>query len=451
MENLFESQVPPESSRKPLAERMRPGTLEEFVGQRALLGPGKVLAEMIESDKLVSMILWGPPGVGKTTLARVIAARTGRAFHAYSAATSGIRDIKEVMEAARLRFSSEGRKTILFIDEVHRFNKAQQDAFLSFVEDGTITFIGATTENPSFEVNGALLSRCRVFEFSRLSREELAGILDRALADARTGLGGAGIGADPDARAALVDQADGDARQMLNVLEIASNLAAGAEGGGRAVTAAHVREALGGRTLLYDRAGEEHYNVISALHKSLRGSDAQAGLYWLARMLEAGEDPLYVARRLVRFASEDVGLADPEALSVALNAFQAVHFIGMPEGALALSEAVVYLAAAPKSNSLYAAYGAAKEAVAKHGSLPVPKPIRNPVTSLMSEAGYGEGYEYPHDNPDKATGMTFLPAEIRNAEFYAPGQYGFEKEIRRRLLYWGRLREARRGDGGRSS
>jgi putative ATPase len=425
---------------------MRPKTLEEFEGQGSIVGPGKVMGGMLDGESLVSLIMWGPPGVGKTTLARIMAARSGAAFYEYSATTSGIRDIREVMKKARQMLDLEGRKTVLFVDEVHRFNRAQQDAFLSFVEDGTITLIGATTENPSFEVNSALLSRCRVFSFQRLGATELTAILDRALSDGDRGLGGWAIAVDDSARDALVGLADGDARQLLNLLELAAFLATPDPEGGRTITLPLVEDALGHKALVYDGSGEQHFNLISALHKSLRGSDADAALYWLVRMLEGGENPLYIARRLVRFASEDVGLADNGALRVALDAYQATQYLGLPEADTALAQTVIYLALAPKSNSVYSAVGKARAAAQEHGSLPVPKAIRNPVTGLMKDMGYGEGYDYPHDDPRRATGLSFLPSEIEGDRFYRPGPFGFEKEMRRRLDYWHRLRSAKRSD-----
>ncbi|MGH9803575.1 MAG: replication-associated recombination protein A, partial [Candidatus Acidiferrales bacterium] len=386
----------------PLAERMRPRTLEEFLGQESLIGPGTPLRVQIESDQLSSLILWGPPGSGKTTLARLIAKLTSSEFIPFSAVLAGITEIKQVMAGAE-RARQYGRRTIVFIDEIHRFNKAQQDAFLPHVEAGHIILIGATTENPSFSVIAPLLSRARVYVLRSLTVDELVSLLRRALKDTERGVAALMVEAVENLLREIAIQANGDARAAYNVLEAAA-LGTKADGGRRVLTQAAVEKVLQRRVLLYDKAGEEHYNLISALHKSVRNSDADAALYWLGRMLEAGEDPLYVARRLVRMASEDIGLADPRALTLAVNAWQAVHFLGMPEGGLALGEAAVYLALAPKSNALYAAYGKVREDLARTVAEPVPLHLRNPVTDLMREVGYGQGYEYAHDFDDKTTG-----------------------------------------------
>jgi putative ATPase len=431
-ESLFGSDQPPAAGDQPLAARMRPRTLDEFVGQEHLVGPDHELRRAIEDDRIGSMILWGPPGSGKTTLARVIANLTASHFVPLSAVSAGVQDLRRHTEEARLRRARGGKRTILFIDEIHRFNKAQQDAVLPHVEEGVITLIGATTENPSFEVNAALLSRCRVFTLEPLEDEEVGRIVDSALADPERGLGGRGIVLEPEARAALVRVANGDARVALNGLESAVALAKSRKGG-RVVTAAHVEEAVQRKNLLYDRAGEEHYNIISALHKCLRDSDPDAGLYWLGRMLEAGEDPLYVARRLVRFASEDIGLADPQALVQALAAQQAAHFVGMPEANLALAQAVVYLATAPKSNALYAAYSQVQEDVARTRADPVPLHLRNAPTPLMRQIGYGRGYQYAHDFPDAEVDQQHLPDRIKDRTYYHPSDRGFEKALQDRL------------------
>jgi putative ATPase len=417
----------------PLADRVRPRTLDEILGQDEVLGPGKPLRRAIEQDELRSLVLWGPPGSGKTTLAFVIRRLTRAHFEAMSAVLSGVKELRELLRAAEERRRRESRRTIVFIDEIHRFNKAQQDALLAHVESGDIVLIGATTENPSFEVNAALLSRSRLVVLKPLGAEQLARVLRQALADEERGLGRAGAAVDEEALAFLSAAADGDARTALNVLELAVTTAPQDDGGRRRVDAKGMREAFARKALLYDKAGEEHFNVVSALHKSIRNSDADAGLYWLARMLEAGEDPLYVARRLVRFASEDVGMADPQALVVAVAAQQAVHFVGLPEGALALAELVVYLAAAPKSNALYAAYGAASRDALETRAEPVPLWIRNAPTGLMRDLGYGRGYRYAHDEAEGVAGMTCLPDSLRDRRYYAPTPRGEEAGVAARL------------------
>lgn len=415
----------------PLAARLRPRTLSEFAGQTHLLGEGKVLRRLIESDKIGSMIFWGPPGVGKTTLARIIAGRTKANFIDFSAVTSGIKEIKQVMEEAEKgrRF---GSKTILFVDEIHRFNKAQQDAFLPYVEKGSIILIGATTENPSFEVNGALLSRCKVFVLQALKTEELAGLIERALKD-RRGFGDQDIDIAPDIINTIAEFANGDARSALSTLEMAVLNGDVDEKGKITVTRETVEQCTQKKSLLYDKTGEEHYNLISALHKSMRNSDPDAAVYWLARMLEAGEDPLYVARRVTRFASEDIGLADPRALEVAVSAYQACHFIGMPECSVHLTEAVVYMSLAPKSNALYVAYERAKKDALTMLAEPVPLVIRNAPTKLMKELDYGKGYQYAHDTADKLTNMQCLPDSLLGKEYYHPTEEGTEAKFKARL------------------
>ena len=426
----------------PLAERMRPRTLDEIVGQDGLLAPGRPLREAIERDALQSIILWGPPGTGKTTLARVIAGVTRAHFIQFSAVLSGIKEIKAVMAEAEEARRRLGRRTILFVDEIHRFNRAQQDAFLPRVEAGDIVLIGATTENPSFEVNSALLSRSKVFVLQPLDERAIVAILERALADAERG---PGVEAETDAVRAIARHANGDARVALNLVELAAAIAArgaGSEGPSR-VDLALVSEMLQRRSLVYDKSGEEHYNLISALHKSMRNSDPDAAVYWLARMLEAGEDPLYVARRLVRFASEDVGNADPVALQVAVAAKEAVHFIGLPEGNTALAQAAIYLATAPKSNAVYTAYGRAATDAHQDVAEPVPLHLRNAPTRLMKDLGYGRDYQYAHDDPDAVSDMDCLPESLRGRKYYRPTTRGFEREIKRRLDGWEELKKRR--------
>ena len=417
----------------PLADRVRPRTLDEVLGQDEVLGPGKPLRRAIEQDQLRSLILWGPPGTGKTTLAHVIRRLTRAHFESMSAVLSGVKELREVLKAAEERRRREGRRTIVFIDEIHRFNKAQQDALLAHVESGDIVLIGATTENPSFEVISALLSRSRVVVLKPLPEADLVAVLRKALSDVERGLGSLPSDVADEALALLARAADGDARTALNVLELAVTVAVPGEDGRRQVDLAAMQQAFARKALLYDRAGEEHFNLISALHKSIRNSDADAGLYWLARMLEAGEDPLYVARRLVRFASEDVGLADSQALVLAMAAQQAVHFVGLPEGALALAQLVVYLAAAPKSNAVYRAYGEAVQDAMTTRAEPVPLWIRNAPTGLMKDLGYGKGYAYAHDEAEGVAGMECLPEGLVGRRYYQPTDRGAEADLAARL------------------
>ena len=420
----------------PLAARMRPRNFAEFVGQEHLVGEGRVLRKSIEADQLPSIIFWGTPGSGKTTLAYIIANITKAHFSPISAVSAGVADLRRVVEEAKERSGMYQQRTILFIDEIHRFNKAQQDAVLPFVEDGTITLIGATTENPSFEVISPLLSRCRVFTLNPLTEPQVRLIVQRALEDEERGLGKLKVKLDADALEHLVIMSNGDVRVALNALEMATFATQSDAKGERRLSLPIIEDALQHRALLYDKAGEEHYNLISALHKSLRGSDPDAALYWLGRMLEAGEDPLYIVRRLVRFASEDVGLADPQALMVAVAAQQAVHFVGMPEANLALAEATVYLATAPKSNSLYLAYSRVEQDVKQTRNEPVPLHLRNPVTTLMRETGYGKGYKYAHDYPGHFVPQQNLPDNLQGKRYYIPSGQGYEKTVEAQLKEW---------------
>jgi putative ATPase len=413
---------------------MRPRSLDEVVGQQHLIGPGKVLRRALEEGRLHSMILWGPPGTGKTTLAFLMAQVAGARFVPFSAVLAGVKEIRQVVAEAEADRTRGGKRTILFVDEIHRFNKGQQDAFLPHVEKGTLILIGATTENPSFEVNAALLSRCRVYSLQPLSEDDIVSILERALADSERGLGASGATAERDALPLIARLSDGDARGALNILDLTVTLHAGA------VSEAAIREAVQKKALLYDKSGEEHYNLISALHKSLRDSDPDGALYWLGRMLEAGEDALYIARRLVRFASEDIGNADPQALRLALDAKESYHFLGTPEGELALAQAACYLALAPKSNAVYAAWNQVRRDIQDKPAEPVPLHLRNAPTGLMANQGYGKGYQYAHDAPDAQVSQEHLPAALRGRVYYRPVDRGLEKDLAARLAAWRKWR-----------
>ena len=442
MSSLFPEDPAATPAEAPLAERVRPRTFDDLIGQNEVLGPGTPLRQAIERDLLYSIILWGPPGVGKTTLARIIADTTSARFVAFSAVLAGVKEIREVMaDAERLRRAT-GQRTIVFIDEIHRFNKAQQDAFLPRVEAGDIALVGATTENPSFEVNAALLSRSKVVVLKGLTTEDLTEILTRALASDQQ-LRASGVIVEPEALQTMALYANGDARAALNLLELAVG-SAPAAGGTPRLDAERVRQVIQRKMLRYDKSGEEHFNLISALHKSMRNSDPDAAVYWLARMVEAGEDPLYIARRVVRFASEDIGNADPQALTVSMAAKEAVHFMGMPEGNTALAQAVLYCATAPKSNAVYEAYNLAAADAEGHVAEPVPLHLRNAPTKLMKQLDYGKGYRYAHDDVDAVADMSCLPPNLEGRRYYQPRERGFEKEIKRRLDGWEAIKAQRR-------
>jgi putative ATPase len=430
--NLFSERT---QQHAPLADRMRPRTLDEIVGQEHLVGEGKPLTALIVADTIPSVIFWGPPGSGKTTLARIIAGHTKARFSHLSAVLAGVNDLRIIVKEAKAARDLHGQTTIVFVDEIHRWNKAQQDALLPHVEDGTITIIGSTTENPSFEVIGPLLSRTKVYTLEQIPPQSLTSLVDRALADEERGLGKLKLAMDDNARAFICASADGDARRVYNTLEIAADLAKGKKA--KCIDLKLVEAAQQKKSLLYDKKGEEHYNVISAFIKSMRGSDPDAAVYYLARMLEAGEDPLFVARRMVIFASEDVGNADPQAVQVAISCMQSYDFVGMPEGWIPLAQCATYLASAPKSNASYASYKRAKRDVEEHGTLPTPKHLRNPVTKFMAEQKYGEGYVYPHDLPGHlAPGITYLPDKLTGKKYYQPTDNGYEKAITERLKKW---------------
>jgi putative ATPase len=437
--DLFESHQSKEQAvRAPLAERMRPRNLDEFVGQNHLLGPGRILTEMVGSGQLRSLVLWGPPGSGKTTLAQILASRTGALCVHFSAVSSGVKDLKRIIDEAE-QFGRVGKKTVLFVDEIHHFNKSQQDNFLPYVERGTIVLIGATTENPSFEVISPLLSRTQVLVLKTLSTEEIGRIVDRALEDNERGLGILHLDISPDAREFLIEQSHGDCRVALNALETAATLAHNAKA--KEIGLTHLQEALQRKPLRYDKSGEEHYNVISAFIKSLRGSDPDAALYWMMRMIEAGEDPLFIARRMIIFAAEDIGNADPAALQVAVAAKDAFHFIGLPEGRIPLAQAATYLATAPKSNASYLAMLAATQDVEQRGALPVPLHLRNAPTHLMKKLGYGKDYQYAYNFPDHVVNQHHLPDELKTRKYYVPSNSGYEKEIKERLELWQRKKQ----------
>jgi len=438
---LFKKEKKEKNVKKtPLPDRMRPQTLDEFVGQKHILEKGSVLRKAIEEDKIQSAIFWGPPGTGKTTLAQIIAKATGAHFLSFSAVLSGIKEIKEVMAKATRMKEFYNRKTILFVDEVHRFNKAQQDAFLPHVEKGNIILIGATTENPSFEVISALLSRTKVYTLHPLKEDELKTIISRAIKDKERGLGNLRVELEDKALDYIAQMANGDARIALSTLEFAVLTTPPDDKGIRKIDLKIAEETMQKKALAYDKGGEEHYNIISALHKSLRGSDPDAALYWLGRMLAGGEDPLYMARRMVQFASEDVGNADPQALQVAIAAKEAYHFLGSPEGELALAQAAVYLATAPKSNAVYKAFNLVQEDIQRTQALPVPMHIRNAPTQLMKDLGYGKDYKYPHDFPNHFVDETYLPENLKDRKYYQPTGFGFEKEIKKRLEWWKKKR-----------
>ena len=432
--DLFDTKVKT-TRNAPLADRMRPGNLKEFVGQEHLVGPNKILQRLVENKELVSLILWGPPGVGKTTLASIVAQSVDAHFVSFSAVLSGVKDIREVIEEAREQLKYYNKKTILFVDEIHRFNKAQQDAFLHHVEDGTITLIGATTENPSFEVNAPLLSRCKVLVLEQLTDDHLKAIMSNALQDRERGLGNLKVEIQNDAFDFIARLSHGDARVALNTMEAAVMLTKADQDGKRTVTSEIAQEAMQRKALLYDKGGEEHYNVISAFIKSMRGSDPDAALYWLARMLDAGEDPLFIARRMIIFASEDVGNADPAALQLAVAVKDAFHFVGMPEGWIPLAQGVAYLACAPKSNASYMAYLEALKDVREKGALAVPSHIRNAPTPLMKDMGYGKGYKYPHSFGGHAE-QVYMPEELHGKEYYKPTDNGFDKVVKERLEFY---------------
>jgi len=434
---------------RPLAERMRPRSLDEFIGQSHVVGEGTLIRNAIEQDRIFSMILWGPPGCGKTTLARIIATETRSYFVHFSAVLSGVKEIRAVIAEAQNQQKLYRKRTILFVDEIHRFNKAQQDAFLHHVENGMITLIGATTENPSFEVISPLLSRCRVITLNMLASDDIAAIILAALNDSDRGMGNLKLVLEPDAMTYLIGIADGDARVALNSLEVAGSLVAKTiesdeKTASFSISLKDLEQALQKKALVYDKSGEAHYNIISAFHKSLRGSDPDAALYWLERMLAAGEDPFYIVRRMVRFASEDIGNADPQALNVAMNAMEAFKFLGHPEGELAIAQAAVYLATAPKSNSIYAAYGKVQQVVQKAGSLPVPLHIRNAPTRLMKDLGYGRDYKYAHNYKDAFIAQDYLPEALNGQVFYTPSGRGYEKIVKERLDKWRNLKDKQR-------